>query len=323
MLYEFAMTPDLFDESIIGCNPNAETILVQILRGIAENGLLANLHKDRWIKHIIQQRIPNLPQRTKDKIMSCLNVLESRHRLVRHPKSHNGDPANDIDWLNITLTSHAETPFHAIFLSHNLISNCGQTCNEFVEFGEALNTVQWNNRKRNVELRKTHDEYRNALGPILGHAKTLSLIDPYLNSQESRYFDTIDICSHIMGKRRQAGLHGRIHLHAEFRRQNPKNEAEFDCLNNWTNKLRPLVKRDGHSFTIFLWESFRNLESMHDRYIITDQCAISAPGGLDCRSRSHPNRTVWSLLDEENRRSILSDYDPNTGLFNNIQILQI
>ena len=52
MLYEFAMTPDLFDASVIDTNDSANIILVELLRGIAENGLLANLHKDLSLIHI-------------------------------------------------------------------------------------------------------------------------------------------------------------------------------------------------------------------------------------------------------------------------------
>ena len=39
MLYEFAMTPDLFDASVANSDERAGIILVELLRGIAENGL--------------------------------------------------------------------------------------------------------------------------------------------------------------------------------------------------------------------------------------------------------------------------------------------
>ena len=54
---------------------------------------------------------------------------------------------------------------------------------------------------------------------------------------------------------------------------------------------------------------------MHDRFILTDQCGISVPGGLDCRTHSHANSTDWSLLDEDVRRRRWNEYDPAASLF--------
>ena len=44
MLYEFAMTPDLFDVSSVEDGGASRIVLKELLCGIAENGLLANLH---------------------------------------------------------------------------------------------------------------------------------------------------------------------------------------------------------------------------------------------------------------------------------------
>ena len=88
-----------------------------------------------------------------------------------------------------------------------------------------------------------------------------------------------------------------------------------DYLDDWEQKLRPLIKADGHRFRVFLWESLSGQESMHDRFILTDQCRVSVPGGLDCRRHSHANSTDWNLLDEEARRRRLEDYDPAISPF--------
>ena len=62
---------------------------------------------------------------------------------------------------------------------------------------------------------------------------------------------------------------------------------------------------------MFLWESLLGSESMHDHFILTDQCGISIPGGLDCRSHSHANRTDWSLLDENVRQHRWNECSPD------------
>lgn len=83
-----------------------------------------------------------------------------------------------------------------------------------------------------------------------------------------------------------------------------------DYLDTWEKKLSLLKKKDGHRFKVFLWESLPSSETLHDRFILTDQCGVSVPGGLDCRTGSSVNDTVWSLLDEEDRRKWLDKVTP-------------
>jgi len=316
MLYEFAMTPDLFDASVADTDSSAGVILIELLRGIAENGLLANLHKDRWLRHVSETRITSLSPSLRDKLIACLSVLYDRHRLVRHPKRMNGDPGSDLDWLNLALESHQRIPFHAIVLSQPLIEGCGQKCEAFVEFFASLDSAQWNGRrKRTLTLTKSDADYRTALAPILRHARSLSLIDPWLNSHESRYFDTVTICSNVMGQRGHARLQGRIHIHAEAGQQKPYGRNIIEYLDAWEQKLHPLIAADNHRFKVFLWEALPGSQSLHDRFILTDQCGMSVPGGLDCRRYSHANSTDWSLLDEDVRQLRWTEYDPTVSPF--------
>jgi len=316
VLYEFAMTPDLFHSSVTSEDDPTGTTLVQLLRGIEKNGLLADLHKGCWGRHVTE-RIASLPDNLKRKVMDCLNILYDRHRLVRHPKCMYGDPASDPDWLNLALASHKRIPFHAIILSQALIDDYDQECDAFVEFISSPDSSQWLGRRQTLILTKCPDDYRKALNPLLRHAKSLNLVDPYLNSHESRYFETIKICSNVMGQRGHARLQGRIYIHSELENQRPYDPTRTvsDYLDAWSQKLRPLIVADEHRFRVFLWKALPRSEVMHARFILTDQCAVSIPDGLDCRIHSHANRTYWSLLSEEARQQLLQDYDPSMSPF--------
>jgi len=227
-----------------------------------------------------------------------------------------GDPTSDLDWLNLALDSHQRIPLHAILLTQTLIDSSDHKCDAFVEFLGALDSSQWDvRRRRDLTLTKSNSDYRLHLAPILRHARSLSLIDPWLNSHESRYSSTIAICSNLMGQRGYARPQGRIHIHAEFGKQKPEGRPLGDYLTAWEQKLRSLVASDGHRFKVFLWESLPGSETMHDRFILTDQCGISAPGGLDCRTYSHANSTDWHLLDEPVRNFRLQQYDPSSSPF--------
>ena len=317
MLYEFAMTPELFDSSVANSGNSSSVILVEILKGLTENGLLANLHGGRWFTHVRDQRVTSLSPKLKNDVITLLNTLRDRHRLPLHPKSVQYDPKTDQQWLNLALESHHRVPFHAIILSEALMKNSGHKCDEFVEFSSSLGSEQWNlKRKRTLSLNKTKSDYCKALAPVLRHAKSLMLIDPWLNAVQSRFFDTVSICSNLLGQRGHIRLHGRIDIHAAKIRQKPEGATLRDNLDTWGRKLEPLINQDKHKFRVFLWESIEHGETMHDRFILTDQCGISTPAGLDCRTHSHGNSTDWNLLDEHARSKRWENYSPSTSPFN-------
>ena len=315
MLYEFAMTPDVFDTSVVGSDQALSVILVELLRGIADNGLLANLHKDRWARHVKEDRIERLSQSLKDKIIACLNDLHDRNRVVRHPRRMAGDPANDSEWLDLALESHKRVPFYGIVLSQALMVACGHNASAFMELSGALDSPQWLSRQRSLTLKKYEADYRATFAPILRCARALTLVDPYLNNHEPRWFDTIRICSELMGQRGYSPLQGRIYIHAEKKHQESRYDrydlSLKDYLDAWEEKLRPLKRRDGHRFKVFLWESLS--ETPHDRFVLTDQCGVGVPGGLDCRSKSDANSTTWFLLDEKDRKIWLDRVTPETS----------
>lgn len=322
VLYEFAMTPDLFDDTTHGSDGSAGIILVELLKGIAENGLLANLHKDRWARHVAEDRVASLPPGLRDKVKSCLRLLHDRHRLVRHPKSNHGEPSSDLDWLRLALDSHQNIPFDGIIVGSKLKGESGKENDALIEFQNALSSERWEEvrGRRSLTVQKSEHGFRTALAPLLRHARSLTLVDAYMNYREARFFDTVTICSQLMGQRGSSTLQGRIHIHAEAKKQDPEGatpKSPQEHLASWEEKLKPLVKRDGHRFKITLWESLRNSQTMYDSFIFTDQCGVFVHR-LDCRTRSHPNTTVWNLLDEQVWRDRLQDYDPQMSPFRHV-----
>ena len=168
--------------------------------------------------------------------------------------------------------------------------------------------------KRTHGVAKSVDGFRQALAPILRHAKALCLVDAYMNYHEARFFNTVMLCSELMGQRGQARLSGRIHIHAEAAKQKPIGKTVQEHLDEWEQRLGPLVRQDGHRFNVFLWESIPNAQTMYDSYILTDQCGVFLHR-LDCRTYSHANSTDWCLLDEDVRQRRWSDYDPVVSPF--------
>ena len=313
MLYEFAIIPDVFDSSLIDADTALGITLVELLRGICDNGLIANLNREGWARHVQAERIAHLSPALRDRIITCLNTLDNRHRLVRHPRSATGDPASEHDWLALALDSHNRIEFYAIVLSDALLTSSGGGLG-FLGFSTVLDSAPWLARRRSLTIYKTNSQYRQLLAPILRHAKSLALVDPYLNAHESRYTDVIDLCSDLMGSRAHDRLPGRIHIHTHINNQEPEGYDTNYYLAQWTRVLTPLATRDRHRFKVFIWRGKAGAKAFHDRFILTDQCGISIPAGLDARTAS-THTTTWSLLDEEDRRTNLDDYDPTISPF--------
>src|SRR5215217_3934273 len=317
MLYEFAITPEVFDKPTLSVDPSLAVVLVELLIGLRLNGMVANLHKDKWIRHVKDERIALLSPSLKDKLLTCLDILQNRHRLVKHPRSAIGDPGTDDEWLDLALESHTRIPFHGIVLSQGLLTSCGHNCDAFVELNEVLDSSMWENRPHTRTLRKVRSDYRNALMPVLRHARALTLVDPYMSCQESRYFNTVKLCADLLGQRGHDVLRGRIHIHAGNPERDSNNpEMVEDRLSAWERKLRPLIDAwHPHRFRVFLWDQRAGGERLHERYILTDQVGIAVTAGLDYRDHSAPKSTTWALLDEKDRARRLEDYDRATSPF--------
>jgi hypothetical protein len=270
----------------------------------------------RDVEQIVQELIPNisfelgnfLPNRLRDSKPRSEILKESSDLINEENKEEGLRKAIKLDFIrNSDLRSKIpentrQKPFYGIILSQVLMQSCGQSDTAFVELSEALDSSLWRGRRRTLTVKKREEDYRAALAPILRYARALTLIDPYLNSHESRFFNTVRICSELMGKRGHAPLPGRIHIHAEMKRQRPDGDSSKDYLDAWEKKLRRMKNKDGHRFKVFLWESLPSFETLHDRFILTEQCGVGVQGGLDCRAESAANKTLSSLLDEEDRR---------------------
>ena len=313
MLYEFAIIPDVFEPSLIDADSALSLAVIEILRGISENGLVANLNNDEWAKYVQQERVSGLSAALRDKILACLTLLYDRHRLVRHPQNAGGNPTTDQDWLALAIDSDRLTAFHGIVLSDALLSSSA-VHPSLLGLSKVLDSAQWLTRRRSITIHKTFAEYQRILTHLLRYAKALSLVDPYLNAHEPRYTGVIDLCSSLMGNNACGHSPGRIDVHTHINNQKPiANDTNY-YINQWRILLGPLALRDGHRFRLFIWRGRPGRKNFHDRFILTDQCGVSIPAGLDARAVSTFS-TTWSLLDEEDRRLNLDDYDVTISPF--------
>lgn len=318
LFYEYAITPDVFDASYISGDPRLEVILPELLKGICKNGMIANLNKDGWIKHLENAQLCTVtPIDLKDSLLSLLKHLKDRNRLVRHPKAQGGDPANDLEWLIQALESHSHIKFDGIIATKQLLERSGLGNPDFIDCQKVLNSPSWESRRTTLTLQSCEPYYRPVIDPVLRHAKSLTIVDPYFSPHAPKYLDFLKICIDQMGRRGQSVLPGRIHIHAGDPNSDQYNqETATERLNVWERRLKALYPGSiPHKITVYLRKKKAAGKKFHDRFILTDQCCIEIPMGTDTFTETTPNSTTWCMLDFEDMQMKAEEIDPAMGVY--------
>lgn len=314
MLYEFAITPDTFNVQNYLTHRQNEVSIVQLLRGVIENGLIADLNKGKWLEEIFDSRVTKLPPGLRDQIKSCLTILKDRNRLVRHPKCPT-PLISDMDWFNLLSESDNIIKFYGVVIGDDFFLQNTFPDDRFVILDDSLNSFFWLARRRTLDLERIEAEYRKVFAPVLRHAKTLDIVDQYINPIDEKWTKTIRILSDLMGRRCGQRLVGRIRIHTNESQISNSGQDASVHLGRWETFLEPLNQTDKHGFEVIYWRVKAGGEPFHDRHIITNQCGISVPSGLDLPNRRNPGTTDISLLDEDVRLKRLIKFSVSTGVY--------
>jgi hypothetical protein len=315
MLYQYAITPDAFDSSCINdMNPKG-VVIEQLLRGIKHNGLLADLNRGKWMTAVRRcLACPTMDAEAKKEIETCLTLLYDRNRLIKHPAGATELAGDDFCWLHWAHQCSQSQPdlIHGIFASDTYLELSELTDPKFVSLSQALRSNCWQQRKNSESFEKTESEVRKLLAPIVRYAQKLYLVDPYLSCNKASFMRTVEVCAELLGLFDGQRHPQRIEIHAG----DPMNDSAQEHrqtkdarLAQWVTELQPIATRSGHMFKVSLWKQKKDGKKFHDRYIITDQFGVSAPGGLDCfpdGSEARANLSTWNLLEHEQARKILS-----------------
>ncbi len=308
MLYEIAITPDVFDSHVVGVEKVG--LILSLMLQLGENGVIANLHTGRWIGQVYH-RVQTLPQYLKSDIIDCLETLDGRHRLIRHQKRKDGDPKNDQEWLDLALDSHRKASFHKIILTEYLAQILKEKDSVLLESTRVSDVVRELLEFRSVSITKSEKDYREKLTPVLRYAKKLYLVDPYLSCIE-RYFEIIKLCLKLMSLKGDPNVMKTIEIHAgDPTKPRYGKESVADRLDRWKQKIVSIPCIARFSFKVCLWKDDPEGDLFHDRGIFTDQCGIEVPSGLDIETHLKPSETRWTILSQKVYNRQLEKLNPN------------
>lgn len=319
MFYDFALTPDVFEYHVLKTGSDLGIVVVQILRGIADNGTIADLDQGRWLTYVMHNLANGrVPPELRDRVNACLQVLANRNRLIRRSQTLMLSSSDELRWLAWALECHADAEFHGVIATEELLAVSGMTNGVLIGLPSALESRQWLERRRSIPLTKCEADYRKHLSPILRHAQKVTLIDPFLSPHKERYTRSVELISELVGQRGAYRRPGKIVIHSGDPVSEPRDargvtyaESVASRLTAWEAFLKPLATKWKHRLEVALWRNKPSSKVFHDRYLITDQCGISTPAGLDCLDAGKGNNTDWSMLEFETLADRLDDFNPS------------
>lgn len=280
MLYDVALLPQLFDAAFQQSNPTRAFILKTLLRDLAVNGVMADLHKEACSKEI-KRRVEELPETVRGDLMLGLSVLRDRSRIVRRPKS-TGTPQTSEQWVDV---AKLENALHAIVVD----DLSGADGDELLKLDEVLDADRWTQRSTTWSVSMDVAGYTRVLTPLLRHATKLVLIDPYLCVNRD-YKPVLELCAELLGRSRGVSA-GYIELHGST--QGPQTDVG-QYFREWEVFLNDLKTRFRHEYKVCLYQRPVAGQRFHDRFILTNQCGVSASNSLRI---IQGNSTDWYLMD--------------------------
>jgi len=314
MLYEIAITPDVFDAAHVSRDRAHGVEVRELLRQMLVNGLIADLDKGGWRTTVDADLGDWGDPAAKDKVIALINQLGRHHRLVRHPKRLEGRPTSQDHWLRLIQDSHRRVGFDWIVTGEDFCPDDWRPIGNVMSLTGILNAEAFEGRRRSRTVRLCEQDYEPALVPLLRHAKSLDIVDPFLKPSHGgteRLNRFVELCANTMGNRGHALLPGVIRLHMSPNKIRPTRSTDA-LLCEWRERLERFRQRSRtlHTFHVVAWGMSPDDEELHDRFLLTDQYGVVSGNSFTSGKTETTRKTGWTLLDDgewESHRTMYSN----------------
>jgi hypothetical protein len=294
LISEYALTPDVFDET---CYGSAEVCGVH-LQGLKEillhEALVRDLRDGEWARLFLGDQRP-WHRRGKE----LLKKLASQRRLLASAPAITATPATDAEWCAEAIASHGVRALTGVIVSDTL--GPAHRGNALVTpISNLAGAAWWAGRSPTIRLGRTLAEYRSALELVVRHANSMMVIDPYIDPADRSFQAIVTVLEGAAGRAPKPliEIHRVAWLDGQDKR--PQNAALEGSMRAG---LQPAATRSGLSFEVFLWDHF------HDRYLISDLVGILVPHGF--KTTTAPAAlTTWSRLGRPQRDDVQREFDP-------------
>jgi hypothetical protein len=302
LIYEFAITPGVFDPSLCGNREQWELQLRYLAKGLMIDGLVADLQGGQWSQFIHTQQIAGTLHL---KAKELLRKLRENNRLRLRVQCNTTACFLDPEWLSEAIGSHEQEAFQGIITAHTTREDCSH--GDHVQSIEKIHeSPWWTGRSHSKVLTRYAQDYLEALRPILRQANSLMFIDAHIDPNEPRYLTIPEMIS-IAVTHGHARPQPKIEIHRVCYEGRGENRT-FPTQTDWIQRFHS-GDWGRYTYEVFIWDDF------HDRHLISDLCAIQLGAGFDASSVPVLRQTTtWTRLDRQARDQVQREFDSASNI---------
>ncbi len=253
-------------------------------------GRLVSRYPKRWHRKVLDafNGKPVERLRLTELLDSIKTVIVKRENIYWDDKT--------ISWVDNARYENERYPFYAIIDRNNqeeIIPDIAPTENK---------NDRWDIR-HGVTVKRSPEELRKYIYPMLSVCGWVKFIDPYLSPGRPTYVANLKLFFDILVADRPVKEPQSIEIHTR------KNDATKDFLQEKLEKIIPL----GLEAVLYQWKEKAGCQKLHNRYILTDHGGISISHGLDAGVEGEIDDIFRLELEQYNLHSI--HYKSNSSAF--------
>lgn len=319
LISDYAITPDVFDQASYTSEDAFRMNLGNLEKALVSGGIVRDLRSSEkprsseWRKNL--KKYFEKETRSNGKSGSILESygyriiqkLESQARLIPYRPMRKRSPKNAIEWCEEALLTHEHEPFTGSIVVTKKTKEIYNS-EDRVQSIELLSSKKrwWSAlREPSVQLRRTKEDYREYLRPILRFANSFTFIDPYLDPQKPWYNDFIDLLIETAKERGAEDDSPKITIHRSYKGTG-RNKGDLNLgtfKTNFIRKTKPIY-RSGLEIEVFIWDKF------HDRFLISNLVSANLSNGFD----TGDGTVVWSRIGNQLRSTVESEFQENENV---------
>lgn len=175
LVAEYALTPDVFDESCYGSAEVCGVLLQGIKEVLLHEALVRDLRNGDWGRSFAATSRP-WSRRGKE----LLRKLVTQRRLLPCAPASTSTPVTDAAWCAEALGSHAARALTGIIVS-DALGPAYRGNAQVAALGSIAGAAWWASRSPSIRLARTLAAYQAVLELVVRHANSMMLIDPYFD----------------------------------------------------------------------------------------------------------------------------------------------
>ena len=268
------------------------------LTGLKETLLERVLVHDLYEGQLSQTALKDLPSMSKGR--EILKKMHQRGRLLAVPKVSRSQPSDGSAWVTEALNSNkskpvagilATPPAKAQFAGEALVSDITKRTGS-TWWQEDVERQSWT-------VQRTAHQFLAHLAPLLLHAHSLTLVEPYLDPSDKGYAWLSQLVELLAKRDRPPDV---LEFHRGHQEGSGDGRRLFDsqAMSEIFAPIGGALKRHGIRARVVVWHK------MHNRYLLTNLGSFSLGNSL----REERNDTdTWTRLDQKTRTDLHRQYD--------------